>query len=237
MSDGGNFRSGIDESVFEKSTLFAGLDSGALSSLAGLFRKKELQTGDILFHRGDRSDGCYVVVDGALKISTETLHGEETLIAMLAMGDVVGEMGLIDGLPRSATVTALKPSSLAYLSTRDFTRFAENNPAVYRHMLRIVSTRLRLSNDHFSAHLLLPLGGRLARVMLLLSDCLGQPLDDGRILIRQKITQAELALMSGSSREHVNRVLNDWRKKKIVTRVGSHYCLDQEDVLRDLAEI
>ena len=228
---------GIDESVFENSTLFAGLDKNALSGLAALCRNKDLPTGEILFHRGDRSDGCYIVVDGALKISTETIHGEESLIAMLAAGDIVGEMGLIDGLPRSATVTALKPCSLAYLSTRDFTRFAEDNPAVYRHMLKIVSTRLRLSNDDFSAYLLLPLGGRLARVMLRLSECLGHPLDDGRTLIRQKITQAELARMTGSSRENVNRILNNWRKKKIVTRISSYYCLEQEEVLRDLAEI
>ena len=228
---------GIDESVFENSTLFAGLDREALAGLAGLCRTKELQTGDFLFHRGDRSDGCYIVVDGALKISTETIGGEETLLAMLAAGDIVGEMGLIDGLPRSATATALKPTSLAYLGTHDFTRFAEDNPAVYRHMLKIVSTRLRLSNDDFSAYLMLPLGGRLARVMLRLAECLGHPLDDGRILIRQKITQAELARMTGSSRENVNRILNSWRKKKIVTRISSYYCLEQAETLRDLSEI
>lgn len=223
--------------MFENSTLFAGLDREALAGLAGLCRAKDLPTGEILFHRGDRSDGCYMVIDGALKVFTETINGEETLIAMLAGGDVVGEMGLIDGLPRSATVTALKPSSLAYLSTRDFTRFAEDNPAVYRHMLKIVSTRLRLSNDDFSAYLMLPLGGRLARVMLRLSDCLGHPLADGRVLIRQKITQAELARMTGSSRENVNRILNTWRKKKLVTRISSYYCLEEEKALRDLAEI
>ena len=82
---------GIDESVFENSTLFSGLEKDSLSGLASLFRTKDLPTGDILFHRGDRSDGCYIVVDGALKISTETINGEETLIAMLAAGDIVGD--------------------------------------------------------------------------------------------------------------------------------------------------
>jgi len=224
----------LNGSFFEKSTLFSGLDRATLDGLARLCRRADVKAGEVLFSQGDRSDGCYIVLDGVLSIYAQSPEGEETLLALLASGDVIGEMGLIDGMPRSATATALKPCALAFLGTGNFNRFAEDYPAVYRQMLGIVSTRLRVTNDVFAAYLQLPLGGRLAHVMLQLAECLGHPLDDGRIMIRQKITQGELARMTGSSRENVNRMLHTWRDEKIISRISNYYCLEQKDRLREL---
>jgi len=224
----------LDGSFFEKSPLFSGLERATLDGLARLCRGVELKAGAVLFRQEDRSDGCYILLDGVLSIYAQSPQGDETLLALLAGGDVIGEMGLVDGMPRSATAAALKPCELAFLSTANFNRFAEDYPKVYRQMLGIISTRLRQTNDVFAAYLLLPLGGRLAHVMLQLAQCLGHPLDDGRILIRQKITQGELARMTGSSRENVNRMLHTWRDEKIVTRINNYYCLERQDKLRDL---
>jgi CRP-like cAMP-binding protein len=225
----------LDGSFFENSALFSGLDRATLDGLARLCRRADVTAGDVLFRQGDRSDGCYIVLDGVLSIYAQSPEGDETLLALLRAGDVIGEMGLIDGMPRSATATALKSCVLAFLGTGNFNRFAEDYPAVYRQMLGIVSTRLRVTNDVFSAYLQLPLGGRLAHVMLQLAGCLGDPLADGRIIIRQKITQGELARMTGSSRENVNRMLNAWRDENIVSRISSYYCLEQQERLRELA--
>ncbi len=226
-----------DGSFFEKSALFSGLERAKLDGLARLCRLVDVKAGALLFRQGDRSDGCYIVVDGVLSIFAQSPQGEESLLALLGAGDVIGEMGLIDGMPRSASAAALKPSSLAFLDSRSFNRFAEESPAVYRQMLSIISTRLRATNEAFAAYLLLPLGGRLANVLLQLARCLGHPLDDGRTIIRQKITQVELARMTGSSRENVNRMLNSWREDKIISRISHYYCLEHEQTLRELAGI
>jgi len=227
----------LDGSVFENSALFSGMDRAILDGLARQCRLVQLKAGGILFRQGERTDGCYIVIDGVVSISAESEQNEETLLAMLSEGDVVGEMGLIDGQPRSATAAALRACTLAFLSTSNFNRFAEDNPAVYRQMLAILSGRLRLSNDAFAAYLLLPLGGRLAHVLLQLADCLGHTLDDGRIIIRQKLTQVELARMTGSSRENVNRLLNTWLKDRMISRISSYYCLEQAEKLRELARV
>jgi CRP-like cAMP-binding protein len=226
----------LDGSYFENSTLFSGLERATLDGLARLCRRADLKAGETLFTQGDRSDGCYIVLDGVVSIYAQSPEGDDTLLAFLGPGDVIGEMGLIDGMPRSATASALKTCILAFLGTGNFNRFAEEYPAVYRQMLSIVSTRLRLTNDVFAAYLQLPLGGRLAHVMLQLAECLGHPLDDGRILIRQKITQAELARMTGSSRENVNRMLHGWLEEKIVSRISSYYCLERQDRLREMVK-
>ena len=129
------------------------------------------------------------------------------MLAVLGPSSVVGEIALLDGSERSATVTALKPAKLAFISKASFYRFADDNPAVYRHMLEIVAGRLRRSNDALAARSFLPLNGRVAQTLLQLSETFGKPVDAEKILIHYKISQAEIANMAGGARENVSRVL------------------------------
>ncbi len=227
----------LDGSVLESSILFRGLDRAALDGLIRLARPVALAPGQTLFEQGDRSEGCYVILEGVLKVFAVSNEGEEALFSVCGAGDIIGEIGLIEGVPRSASVQALKPCSLAYLSSRDFDRFADENPLVYRHMLQIVCARLRASSDSFAAYQLLPISGRLARVLLRLAEGFGEPLDGGRVLIRQKFTQAELANMSGAARENVSRRLNELRKSGVLSRVSSYYCIEDVDTLRDMGRL
>lgn len=227
----------LDGSIFESSALFEGLGRDALDGLVRLARIVELGQGKPLFGQGDRSDGCYSIVEGVLKVQTVSNEGEEALLAVVGAGDVIGEMGLIDGAPRSAGVVALKDCRLAFLASRDFTRFADENPSVYRHMLEIICVRLRASNEAFAAYQLLPLAGRLARIMLRLAEGFGEPLDGGRLLIRQKFTQADFARMTGTARENVNRQLKEWGKDNVVSRISGYYCIEDRQCLAETARI
>lgn len=227
----------LSGSILQSSALFEGLDRDALDGLARLARIVDLGQGDMLFAQGDRSDGCYSIVDGVLKVSAASNEGEEALLAVVGAGDVIGEMGLIDGAPRSADVAALKDCRLAFLASRDFTRFADDNPSVYRHMLEIMCIRLRASNEAFAAYQLLPLAGRLARVLLRLAEGFGKPLDDGRLLVHQKFTQADFARMTGTARENVNRQFKSWHKDAVVSRISGYYCIENRAQLEEIAKI
>jgi len=227
--------SGIDGSVLEGSHLFAGLSRTALDALAQRARPLALEHGQTLFRQGDESDGCYAILDGVLKVSIVGRHDDEILLAMLGAGEVIGEMGLINSEPRSATATALAPCSLAFLATEDFWQFADTHPPIYRHMLEILSNRLRDANEYFTLQLQLPLGGRLARLFLRLAEVFGHPLDGGRILVREKFTQTDLARMTASARENVNRQLAEWRKAGIVSQISRYYCVEDAEKLRQIA--
>lgn len=208
-----------------------------LDGLARYSRLVTLEKSELLFGQGDPSDGCYAILDGVLKVSATGSDGDQALLAMLGAGDVIGEMGLIDGQPRCARATALKPCSLAFLATRDFKHVADANPVIYLQMLEILSARLRTSNESVTMQLFLPLRGRLARVFLRLAEGFGEPLEGGRILIRQKFTQAELARMTGSARENVNRQIKEWAREGLVSRISSYYCLEDADKLRQFTKL
>src|SRR6516164_6080813 len=102
----------------------------------GLFAKGRMQTlaaDQTLFMAGDQGDGCYRVEEGLLKASVAAPNGGERILAVLGMGSVVGELSMIDGAPRSASVTALRDSKLCFVSRADFEAFGHSHPETYRH--------------------------------------------------------------------------------------------------------
>lgn len=227
----------LDKNFLENSFSLAGLSEDLAEQLSSLARSIKLSAGETLFHAGDPGNGFYAVLEGSIKVSVISNEGEEQLLAVFGPGSLVGELALLDGRPRSATVTALKPSNLAFIERTAFERFATENPAVYQHMLCVVGTRLRLANDVLAARSFLPLPGRVAQTLLQLAETFGKPLDDGRILIHYKLSQANLANMAGAARENVNRVLNDWKRGGTISRISGYYCIENKTALEAAAEI
>jgi CRP-like cAMP-binding protein len=202
-----------------------GLTAESLSSLAAAALTIKMPAGRVLSRKGDPANGCYLILEGAVKVTLPSAGGQEALLAILSKGDIVGEMALIDRQPRSATVTAVRPCELSYISTVAFDRLAQTDIEMHRQLLRVVTQRLRASDEtHAFPHM--PLRVRLARTLLGLAQTFGEPLPGERILIRQKVSQVELGSMAGAARENVNRQLAEWRARRLLSRIGGYYCLD-----------
>jgi CRP/FNR family cyclic AMP-dependent transcriptional regulator len=164
-------------------------------------------------------------------------EGSERILAFLGTGAIVGELSLLDGLPRSASVVAVRPAQLSFLSRAAFEEFANKNPEVYRSLLTLTAARLRETDGTVAAGSFLPLRGRVACTLLELAQDFGQDVGAGRIVIRQKIGQTDLAAMAGIARENVNRILNDWKRRKLVTRLSGYYCIEDKAQLQHEAEV
>jgi CRP-like cAMP-binding protein len=158
--------------------------------------------------------------------------GAERILAIIGPGGIIGELSTIDGLTRSASVAALRDSELTFVSRSAFTAFAERHPEVYRHLVTLLATRLRGADSVLAAGSFLPLKGRVARALLDLSEAFGQDVGQGRILIRQKVSQSDVAAMAGIARENVSRILNDWIRDKLISRLSGYYCLEDTAKLR-----
>ncbi|MFZ3309072.1 MAG: Crp/Fnr family transcriptional regulator, partial [Xanthobacteraceae bacterium] len=169
---------------------------------------------EVLFLAGDAGDGCYRVEDGLLKVTMVSRGGTERILAFLGPGAIVGELSIIDSLPRSASVVAVRPSALSFLSRAAFDDFANRHPEIYKALVTLIAGRLRETDAALAAGSFLPLRGRVACTLLELADEFGQDVGAGRIVIRQKIGQSDLAAMAGIARENVSRILNDWKRRK-----------------------
>jgi CRP-like cAMP-binding protein len=212
----------------EHARLLSGLPAPLSTKLFANTKLVRLAAGKILFRAGASDDGCYRVEDGLLKVTIVSGHGAERILAFLGHGAIVGELSIIDGQPRSATVVAVSDTALNFLSRTDFEAFAEKHPEVYKSLVRLLAQRLRETDAVVAASSFLSLKGRVARTMLELAQHFGQEVAPGRIIIHQKIGQNDLAAMAGIARENVTRVLNDWQRHKIVSRLSGYYCLENK---------
>ena|SRR5436190_1094884 len=208
--------------------------SAALFAAARPHRLKADQT---LFTAGDPGDGCYRVETGVLKVTVASAAGRERILAILGPGALVGELAMIDAQPRSASVVAARDCEVSYISRVTFEKVAEAHPEVYRHIVNLLVRRLRDTNSVVTAMTFLSLKGRVAYALLSLADAFGQDVGAGRILVRQKVTQADLAAMTGIARENVSRILNDWIREKLVSRLSGYYCLEKREAIEREAEM
>src|SRR2546423_562506 len=126
--------------------LFAGLDADARLTIEEEASWKSLQSGDVLFREGDAGDALYVVVTGRLRILVSGTSDEDIALAEVGRGEVVGEMALLTGDPRSATVVAVRDSRLVRLSRAAFERIVQQCPAAMLLVTRRLVRRLQQAN-------------------------------------------------------------------------------------------
>jgi CRP/FNR family transcriptional regulator, cyclic AMP receptor protein len=191
----------------------------------------------VVFHAGDAGDGCYRVDSGLLKVTMLSPSGSERILAFLGSGAVVGELSMIDGLPRSASVVAVRPAALSFLSRAAFKTFAKEHPELNDYLVMLLSARLRETDAVIAAGTFLPNKGRLACTLLELADEFGHDAGNGRTVIRQKIGQSDLAAMTGIARESASRIINDWQRCKMISRLSGYYCIENKDQLQREAEL
>ena len=200
-----------------------------------LFARAEvmrLPAGWVLFWEGDSGDGCYRVEDGLLKLTMISKSGAERILAFRGPGALVGELAMIDGLPRAMSAVALRDAVLSFVSRTAFEGFAEKHPELCQSLLRLLTNRVRKRDKMLAATSFLRVKGRIAQTLLELAEHFGQEVGPGRIVIRQQISQYDLAAMVGTGREYVARTLSNWQRPKLVSRRPSGcYCLKNKALL------
>ena len=220
-----------------KSPLLWGLPEHLSRDLFNRATSVRLSVDQILFHAGDAGDGCYRVDDGLLKVNMLSPAGNERILCFLGPSAVVGELSMIDGLARSASVVGVRPTMLSFLSRDAFKAFAKKHPELYEYLVILLAGRLRETDAVIAAGSFLPNKGRLACALLELAGDFGQDLGSGRTVIRQKLHQSDLAAMAGIGRESANRIINNWRRRKIISRSSGYYCIENKDQLQEEAEL
>jgi len=187
--------------------LFAGLGDEAVRSIAALCSRRQLETGEVLFQKGDKGDALYGVRRGRVRIETGTAGGGRLTLNMLGAGDLFGEIALFDGQPRTADAIAAEASELFMVRRSDFLAYLERQPRVTVRLLELLCQRIRWVSDRMEEAVLLPLHARLARRLCALADDFGSEVH---------ISQEELGIYVGAARESVNRQLQEWRRAGII---------------------
>jgi CRP/FNR family cyclic AMP-dependent transcriptional regulator len=215
-----------------KCLVFRALDEPARAELATRIRRQTYKTGEPIFHIGAPGHSMMVILQGAVRVSLPSPTGRTIILADLGVGDVLGEVTLLDGRGRSADATAMTNCSLAVLERRDVLPFLERRPEVCLTLLELMCARLRRSDERMSEIAFFDLPSRLAKVILEKIKESGAARGKPRL----SLSQSELAAMINGTRENVNRCLRDWQRRGFVEMQDRWIVLAREDALRELVD-
>ncbi|HSJ95913.1 MAG TPA: Crp/Fnr family transcriptional regulator [Myxococcota bacterium] len=201
--------------LLQKVPLFSGLAPERLEALTEVTTTKRLAAREELFHKGDAAAQVYVVASGRLKVVTTSSEGDEVLFAILDEGEVVGELPMLTGGSRTASVVALEPCELLALARRDFLRFLREQPEAAVELMVVLAERLVRISEFAEDALFLALPARLAKKLLHLAERYGVDAAEGtRIDLR--LSQGELADLVGTTRESVNKQIRAWTEDGVL---------------------
>lgn len=212
--------------VLRGTELFGMLDDDALTRLAAASRRRKYGKGQFVFYQGDSGDTLLVICRGLVKVVFASEAGEETVLVTLGDCEVVGQIALLDGAERSASVVAVEPTTGLLLTRTTVLDVMVRHPAVLDAMLCSLGRMVRRLTEQAGDFAFLDLGGRLAKVLLRLAGDRSEAADG--IVLDLGLSQSDLAAMVGASRPAVNRVLHSFAARGLISVSG------QVIVLRDL---
>ncbi len=211
------------EDVLGATELFQGVNPDELTTLARHAGTRRLVRGDILFNEGEEPDALYVVLRGRVAIANKSFDGRESVVALMEPGDLFGEMGMLDGRPRSAEGRALEPSEVLVLEYNPVRELLEQHPELLWGVVRMLADRLRGMDEALADSVFLDVTGRTAKRLLELAN--------GANEFLLPVTQEELAGMVGASRERVNKAIASFIRLGWLEQADRRYRILQRDRL------
>jgi CRP-like cAMP-binding protein len=193
--------------------MFRQLPEQELEALSRQLIQRRYGRHEVIFSQGDPGDGLYIVLDGHVSITRQSIDGDELILTVCEPGEYFGELSLFDGEPRSAGATAIDESTLLVLSRSAFRAFIEDHPGALFFCLEVIVRQLRRVTELVDEIALLDVRSRLARRLLRLAEqgVVETGGERGRRGQRSfRITQQQLASMTGATRESVNKHLNSF---------------------------
>lgn len=211
--------------------LFQGLGLPALEYLAQRLHPRLYKNGEDLFGQGDEGDGLFLIEQGVVRIYRVTAAGKEITLALRGAGEYVGDMSLLDGLPRSASACAQGGEChCGFLHKDDLHQLLRQQPEAALTMLRVLSRRLREAGDNLEELAFSTIQQRLASLLLRLCRVEGQK-EGHETILPGWVSYQSLSTMLGTARECVNRVAVALVDCGALTRRGRRLVISNLDAL------
>jgi len=221
--------------LLRKSPVFRELGAGHLAEVAGLAQVTAHHPGQVIVRQGDHAESMFMIDSGFLKVLIEGRGGSLSTLGVMGEGEIFGELSLLDGGPRSATVTTMTRARLVSLDRDPFLRLIEARPQVAIAIMKVLARRLRASSVRSDDLKGMRVANRLAKQILLLADRYKQETGPARLRVGIRLSQRELGELVGATRESINKHLRAWREGGILVHEGGYITITDVAVLRSIA--
>jgi CRP/FNR family cyclic AMP-dependent transcriptional regulator len=216
--------------------IFASLQPSTLAALAATAQRRSWASGKVIFQRGDAGDHMLAITAGKVRLSLGSAQGKELMLRHLDPGDILGELAVIDGQPRSADAVALEDTTAIVLRRSRFLEVAADHSDLGLSVARYLCSMLRNTNFQMESIALYDLQMRLIRFFLFsLRQAHGDKLPD-RVVLHMSFNQTDLSAVLGASRPKINQALQALIAEGAIQRDGDRFVC-QVRRLRELAEL
>jgi CRP/FNR family transcriptional regulator, cyclic AMP receptor protein len=197
--------------------VFSTLSSEELEHVAQVAVPRRFEAGEIVFKEGDEGSTCYIVRSGRARAVREHADGRSITLAHFGPGDIFGEMAMLDGERRSATVESIEATDAIAILSADMHRLLREYPDISVKLIAALGQRLRETNERLARQSFQTVQSRVAAVLAeLVSSARTEGETEGDVVIMS--TQAELAQLAGSSRESASRFLAVLERAGIISQ-------------------
>lgn len=220
---------GVIVDKLPEDSLLQALNETELKELLQQAREHKAKKGQVLLNQGDKADHLLILLEGQARITIYSANGREIVLGYASTGQVLGEIALLDGGTRTASVIAMEPLRYLTIGRVAFEQMVERSPGVALRLMREMANRLRLANQTIETDRAYAAASRLARFLLrLLKPQDAEP--------RITLSQTELSMFAGISRENINRQLGLWAQAGIVAVEQGHIRILELEPLEDIAD-
>jgi CRP-like cAMP-binding protein len=217
--------------LFRDHPVFGQLAPDQLQRLCSYAKTRRVARGTTIFKKGDPGDCLFAIAAGTIKIDVPSEDGRGAVFNLVREGEILGEIALLDGRPRTADATALTDCVLVVIDRRDFVPFVTAQPAIALKLIGVLCARLRHASEQIEDVMFLDRPARLAKALLRLSqDAKASPA--GRAIA---MTQSEIGHLVGMSREKTNRHLRAWEARNWVKLERGSIIVRKPDALAAIA--
>jgi CRP-like cAMP-binding protein len=211
--------------------LFASLEADVQKPLAALIRVRRYVARQTVVWEGEAGGTLYLSLSGYFKAVTTGSDGKELLLSVMGPGEVLGELSVLDGQVRSASVVTLEPGELASIERPALLSLMASSPSLAIGLIEVLAQRVRNLTKRFETVSSQDVPQRLAQVLLALAQRHGQP-DGPRVRIPVRLSQQELGSMVGATRESVNKQLRKWTQGGVLQRASGCMIIADMPALR-----
>ena len=221
--------------LLDRCALFHVLDDATKRQLAARAQRRRYKMGDVIFRVGAPGDIMMAVIAGTVRIVAPSPQGKEIVLGELQVGEVFGEIALLDGGERSADAVAHTNCELVALERRDLLAALQRNPEACLRLLEVLCKRLRQADEHITEIAFFELPVRLAKVLLRTTVHAAGAARAAKPKVA--LSQRELGNMIGGTRESVNRCLRGWQRRGVIRLAKGWIILEDPAALTEIAEL
>jgi len=220
--------------LLKKVPLFAKLNDADVSQIADQCLRRECQRDQVLLVEEEVGQTLFILLKGMVKVTRTSDEGREVIITILKSGEFFGELSLIDGKGRSATVVAMEDSEFLTLRRAEFLSMLDRYPVIAVEMMRVMADRIRRADTQIENLTLQDAFGRVGSTLIHVAEQTGY-LRGPSMIIPKIPVQQDLANMAGTARETISRVMADYEDKGLIEREGHRVViLDFEKFKKDV---